>query len=85
MSLFHSLMWIWVEIMLSDLFSDRDIRVRLVKPELEGTSFVRGGKLFFLFFFFKALIHFDRLCHLMMCRVLNMIKAIIYTFCISVV
>ncbi len=51
MSLFHSLMWIWVEIMLSDLFSDSDIRVRLVKPELEGTSFV-GKKKNQPFFFF---------------------------------
>ncbi len=36
MSLFHSLK----RLCFSDLFSDSDIRVRLVKPELEGTSFV---------------------------------------------
>ncbi len=74
--------------MLSDMFSDSDIRVRLVKPELEGTSFVgkksNSSATFFFFFFFKPSSILTRLCHLMMYRVLNLIKAIIYTFCISV-
>lgn len=40
--MFHSLMWMWVEIMLSDVFSDSGIRVKLVKLEQEGTSQLWG-------------------------------------------
>lgn len=43
MSLFHSSMWMWIEIMLSDVFSDSDISVKLVKREQEGSSQLWGG------------------------------------------